>query len=189
MFAIALILAEPPSAPATSPLEGAWKTACVPMWPNVRQGMIVTVTFTGETIDITSQVYAHDSCDTPTILIEMHGTILRTDPADGGVTFDYAAETFEMTLEAPDVVDTYNKPNSGCGLGGGWVLGQRRNVAGWNCPPIRFPVTGTRFYDRAWITGDTLRVGITAAALVNITPDKRPAVPGSPTFTRVEPGK
>lgn len=189
MFAIALLLASPLPTPAKSPLDGVWKTACIPMGLNGRHGMIVTFTFSGHAIAINSQIYAHNSCDAPTILIKVRGTVLQAVPAEGGMSFDYAMQTFEMTLDAPDVVDTYNKPNSGCGFGGGWVLGRPRDVSGRTCAPITFPTPGARLYDRAWITGDTLQIGVTAMAMSNTTPDKRPAVPGSPLFTRVKPGQ
>lgn len=188
MFAIALILAAPLPALVKSPLDGAWKTVCVPMGLDGRHGMIATVTFNDKAIAIGAQVYAHNSCDTATFHIQARGTVTRTDPAEGGFAFDYTLQTFEMTLDAPDVVDTYNKSNSGCGFGGGWVLGQPRDVAGRTCAPINFPMPRARLYDRAWITGDTMRIGVTAAAMGNATPDKRPALPGSPVFTRVTPG-
>ncbi len=93
-----------------------------------------------------------------------------------------------MTLAAPDVVETYNKPGSGCGFGGGWVLGQPRNVLSATCPPLTFPAAGTRIYDRVWIEGDTLRAGISLVPWANTSPDKRPAVPGALVFTRVKDG-
>lgn len=189
MFAIALMLAAPLPAPARSPLDGVWRTGCLPIGKNGRHGMITTLTIAGKRMTASAQIYGHNTCDIPTIRTEYRGAIVHTEPAEGGVAFDHDVKAVEMTIGLAEVVDVYNKPGSGCGFGRGWVIGKPRSVAGATCAPWTFPTVGTHLYERAWISGDSMKIGSMPVAWGNTAPDKRPAVPGMLAFTRVMPAK
>ena len=95
-----------------------------------------------------------------------------------------------MTADAADVVTTYNaNDKSGCGMGGGWALGVARSVEGRFCAPWTFPAIGTSLYERAWVSGDELRVGSFPAVWNNTSPDKRPTTPGLMVFHRQNRGE
>lgn len=165
-------------------IEGNWKTGCLPIGRNGRHGFVTTLAVRGTTLEAVSQVYAHADCDTPTIRTRYRGRIVATGGQAGTIDLDHVVEAIEMTLDAADVVQVYNKPGSGCGFGGGWHLGTARSIEGRTCAPWTFPIAGTRLYERMWVDGGRLRVGSFPTAWTNVTPEARPTAPGMLVFTR-----
>jgi hypothetical protein len=157
----------------------------MPIGRNGRHGFITSLTVTQKTLAAVAQVYAHSNCDTPTFRTTFHATIAAIDENGAAINLDHVVDAVEMTLDAADVVDTYNKPGSGCGFGGGWQRGVARSVAGRTCAPFVFPVAGTRLYERVWVDGDTLRLGSFPIVWANTSPERRPANPGGLVFERV----
>lgn len=185
LLAIPLVAGATPSpAPPTSPIIGTWKTGCMPIGRNGRHGFITTLTVKARTLTAVSQVYAHGSCDTPTLRTTYRATVAALGESDGTLDLDHVVDTIEMTIDAADVVAVYNKPGSGCGFGGGWQLGIARGVEGRICAPFSFPITGTRLYERVWIDGNKLRFGSFPIVWANTTPERRPTNPGGLTFER-----
>lgn len=179
------LLAAPVAPPAPPPIAGTWRTGCMPIGRNGRHGMITTLTATAKTLTAVSQVYAHNSCDTPTIRTTFRARITRAAESGGAIDLDQVVDAIEMTVDAPDVITVYNKPGSGCGFGGGWQQGQSRAVDGRNCAPFAFPVRGTRLYERVWIDRDRLRLGSFPIVWANTSPERRPTTPGAMTFERI----
>ena len=101
--------------PARAPLAGTWKTGCMPIGKNGRHGFVTTLTASGKSLTAVSQVYAHNSCDTPTIKTIYRATILAAGEKDGAIDMDHVVDAIEMTIDAADVVAVYNRPGSGCG--------------------------------------------------------------------------
>lgn len=174
-----------PSPPSRPSLAGTWKTACMPIGRNGRHGFVTTLTATGKTLTAVSQVYAHNSCDTPTIRTTYRAAITALDENGSAIDLDHVVDAVEMTVDAADVIAVYNKPGSGCGFGGGWQQGVPRAVAGRTCAPFNFPVAGTRLYERVWIDGGKLRLGSFPIVWANTSPERRPANPGGMVFERV----
>ncbi|MDB5680163.1 hypothetical protein [Sphingomonas bacterium] len=170
-----------------SPLEGVWKTDCRPIGKNGRHGFITRLEVKGRALTATTQIYAHNTCDTATVGTAYRGEIVRTAiAADGAIDFDHVVLAVTMTADAPDVVTTYNaNDTSGCGMGGGWQIGVPRGVEGRYCAPFTFPAVGVQLYERAWVAGDDLRIGSFPAVWNNTSPDKRPMTPGTMVFHRL----
>jgi hypothetical protein len=169
-------------------IEGSWVTACLPIGKNGRHGFITRLEIKRGRITASSQIYAHSNCDTPTVHTDYRGKIADMRPGDDGVTdFDHEVIEITTTADHPEVVTIYNAgdPGSGCGLGGGWQLGVARAVDGRTCAPWTFPAARTRLYERAWISGDELRIGSFPSVWNNTTPEKRPTAPGLLVFRRV----
>lgn len=169
-----------------SPIEGVWKTDCLPIGKNGRHGFVTRLEVVGKALTATTQIYAHNNCDTATVSTAYRGAIVATvTAADGAIDFDHVVTVITMTADAPDVVATYNASEaSGCGMGGGWKLGVARGVEGRTCAPWSYPVAGTRLYERAWVLGDDLRIGSFPAVWSNTSADKRPTTPGLLIFRR-----
>lgn len=157
----------------------------MPIGVGGRHGFITTLTVRGRKLSAASQVYAHANCDTPTIRTVYQGRITAAKERAGGIDLDHVVGSVTMTLDAADVVTTYNKPGSGCGFGGGWQLGLARGVEGRSCAPFTFPTANTRLYERVWLEGGKLRLGSFPVAWTNTTPERRPATPGGLTFDRL----
>jgi len=173
---------------ARSAIDGSWQTGCLPIGKNGRHGFVTRLEIKRGRMTASSQIYAHSTCDTPTVHTEYRGKIVSERSAGEGVTdFDHEVEAITTTADAPDVVTIYNAGNSGsgCGLSGGWQLGVARAVDGRTCAPWTFPTAGTRLYERAWIAGDELRIGSFPSVWANVAPDKRPTAPGLLVFHRV----
>jgi hypothetical protein len=173
-------------AAARPKIEGSWQTGCLPIGKNGRHGFITRLEIKHGRITASSQIYAHNNCDTPTVHTEYRGKIIDMRSGDDGVTdFDHEVAAITTTADDPEVVTIYNGSNSGCGFGGGWQLGVARAVDGRTCAPWTFPAAGTRLYERGWIAGDELRIGSFPTVWTNTTPEKRPASPGLLVFHRV----
>jgi hypothetical protein len=167
-------------------IEGSWQTGCLPIGKNGRHGFITRMEIKRGRITASSQIYAHNNCDTPTVHTEYRGKIVGMRSGDDGVTnFDHEVVAITTTADDPEVVTIYNASNSGCGFGGGWQLGVARAVDGRTCTPWTFPAKGTRLYERGWIAGDELRIGSFPTVWTNTTPEKRPTSPGLLIFRRV----
>lgn len=165
-----------------------WQTACLPIGKNGRHGFVTRLNIARGTIAASSQIYAHNNCDTPTVRMEYRGAMKTvTATADGAVDFDHRVEALTQTADDPEAVSIYNAgaPGSGCGLGGGWQLGVARAVDGRTCAPWTFPRIGTMLYERGWVAGDELRIGSLPSVWDNTAPDKRPTAPGLLVFHRV----
>lgn len=175
-------------AAARSAIKGSWQTGCLPIGKNGRHGFITRLEIKRGRIIASSQIYAHNSCDTPTVRTAYRGKIvgMRT-MSDGVIDFDHDVIAITTIPDDPEVVTIYNagKPDSGCGLGGGWQLGVARSVAGRTCAPWTFPAAGTRLYERGWVAGDELRIGSFPTVWTNTAPEKRPTSPGLLVFRRV----
>lgn len=172
--------------PAPSPIEGSWKTGCVPIGQNGRHGLITRLTVEGSRLTVRSQLYAHDGCDRPTILTEYQGHLARVQPASGGVELDHAVRNVTMRIDAADVLPFYNSGEAGAGCGlTAWELGVSRSVAGRTCTPFVLPAEDAMLYERAWIEGNTMRLGSLPMAWTNSTPEKRAAAPAPLVFERV----
>jgi hypothetical protein len=190
VLAPALAMLAAPQAAISAPrpaIDGVWKSDCLPIGKNGRHGFIVRLEIKGKQIAAAAQVYAHSSCDMPTVLTEYRGTIAKMrSNGDGSVDFDHVVEAITTTANHPEVVTIYNgNAASGCGFGGGWQLNVARAVDGRTCAPWTFPKAGTRLYERAWVAGDDLRIGSLPSRWDNVTPDKRPTAPGALVFHRV----
>jgi hypothetical protein len=175
-------------AAARSAIEGSWQTSCLPIGKNGRHGFITRLEIKRGRISASSQIYAHNSCDTPTVRTAYRGKIVgRRAMSDGVIDFDHDVIAITTIPDDPEVVTIYNagKPDSGCGLGGGWQLGVARSVAGRTCAPWTFPAAGTRLYERGWVAGDELRIGSFPTVWINTAPEKRPTSPGLLVFRRV----
>jgi hypothetical protein len=186
-FAAALAGALPAgTAPPTprSALHGTWKTGCMPIGRNGRHGFITTLTIARGKLVAVSQVYAHANCDTPTVRTSYRATIAAIRENGPTVDLDHVVDAVEMTANAADVVEAYNKPGSGCGFGGGWRLDVPRGIEGRTCAPFTFPAAGTRLYERVWIEGDKLRLGSFPTVWANTAPERRPTRPGGLAFER-----
>jgi hypothetical protein len=171
---------------APSPLEGVWETGCVPIGKGGRHGYVTRLTVAGKKVTVTSQLYARNDCDRPTILTEYSGELTRLTRRDGTIDFDHVVRDATMKVDAADALAMYNSgaPDHGCGMSG-WQLGVARSVAGKTCAIFVMPALDATLYERAWIQGETLRVGSFPVEWSNTTPDKRPAAPGQLTFMRV----
>lgn len=186
LFVIGAAPAAPTPTPRVGWIDGRWSSDCTPIGKNGRHGFIVSVTIRGKSIEATSQTYAHNNCDTPTVRVVYRGRIvLRANGAastgsDHIVDFDHVAVAVTMTANDPEVVAIYNadNANAGCGFGGGWRLNVPRSIAGRACAPFTFPASGARFYERAWRNGLQLRIGGFPLVWTNTSPDKRPTAPG-----------
>lgn len=191
ILGLSLALAATPyraEAATRSAIEGSWRTGCLPIGKNGRHGFITRLEIKGRAMVASSQVYAHNTCDTPTVRTDYRGTIADVkNGAEGIVDFDHDVDAITTTADDPEVVTIYNagNPGSGCGLGGGWQLGIARAVDGRTCAPWTFPAAGTRLYERAWIVADELRIGSFPNVWNNTAPDKRPVAPGLLVFRRV----
>ncbi len=185
MILVLALLASPIAEAPPSPLEGSWKTGCAPIGEKGRHGFITTLTVRGDTLAVAAQLYAHADCDTPTVRARYVATIAAVRPRDGAIDVDHVVETIDVTLDAPDVVQLYNAPGSGCGFGGGWQQGVPRKVEGRRCAPFRFPDVGTRLFERGWLDGNRLRLGSLPTAWDNSAAERRPARPGELVFERV----
>jgi hypothetical protein len=173
-------------AAARPAIEGSWQTACLPIGKNGRHGFITRLEIKRGRITASSQIYAHNSCDTPTVHTEYRGKIVGSRSGGDGVTdFDHEVLAITTTADDPEVVTIYNASNSGCGFGGVWQLGVARDVSGRTCAPWTFPAAGTRLYERGWVAGDELRIGSFPTVWTNTTPEKRPTSPGLLVFRRV----
>ena len=171
-----------------SGIEGSWQTGCLPIGKDGRHGFITRLEIKRGKITASSQIYAHNSCDTPTVRTDYRGKIVDMRSGDGGVIdFDHDVIAITTTADDPEVVTIYNagKPDSGCGMGGGWQLGVARNVHGRTCAPWTFPAAGARLYERGWVAGDQLRIGSFPSVWTNTAPEKRPTSPGLLVFHRV----
>lgn len=175
-----------PAAPARSPIAGVWKTECKPIGKNGRHGFITTLEVKGKALTATSQIYAHNNCDMPTVLTTYRGKITATAAGPAGAfDLDHVVTAITMTPNHEEVVTIYNRDSqSGCGFDGGWALGVERGVEGRFCAPFTFPLAGTKLYERAWVSGDELRIGSFPIVWTNTTPEKRPATPGLMVFHR-----
>ena len=174
-------------APARPTIEGSWQTGCLSIGKNGRHGFITRLEIKHGRISATSQIYAHNNCDTLTVRTDYRGRIVDMRArGDGAIDFDHDVIAITTTPDDPEVVTIYNagKPDSGCGLGGGWQLGVARNVAGRTCAPWTFPAAGTRLYERGWVSGDELRIGSFPTVWTNTAPEKRPTSPGLLAFHR-----
>jgi hypothetical protein len=169
-----------------SPIEGVWKSDCLPIGKNGRHGFVTRLEVKGNALTATTQIYGHNTCDNPTVSTAYRGTIVATaTDDDGAFQFDHVVNAITMTADADDVVATYNASEaSGCGLGGGWKLNVARDVAGRFCAPFTFPAAGTRLYESAWFAGGDLRIGSFPIVWTNSAPDKRPTTPGLMVFHR-----
>jgi hypothetical protein len=169
-------------------IEGSWQTGCLPIGKNGRHGFITRMEIKRGRITASSQIYAHNNCDTPTVHTEYRGKIVDMRSEDDGVTaFDHEVVAITTTADDPEVVTIYNAGNtgSGCGFGGGWQLGVARAVDSRTCTPWTFPAKGTHLYERGWLAGDELRIGSFPTVWTNTTPEKRPTSPGLLVFRRV----
>jgi len=189
---LALVIGAAPARadkPRPTAIEGNWESACMPIGKNGRHGFTARLEIRRGKIAATVQVYAHSTCDIPTVRNDYRGTVasIRTND-DGSVDFDHVVEAITMTPDFPEVVTIYNGNAAvGCGFSGGWTLHVVRAVDGRTCAPWTFPKAGTRLYERAWVAGDELRIGSFPSAWNNVTPDKRTMAPGALVFHRVAP--
>ena len=190
LSALALVFAgSPPLSAAPSPkarIAGMWKTECKPIGKNGRHGFITRLEVKGRALTATTQIYAHNNCDIPTVRTIYRGTMtVVAEGPDGAIDFDHIVKAITMTPDHEEVVTAYNGGGqSGCGYGGGWTLGVARGVEGRYCAPFTFPVAGTKLYERAWVSGNELRIGSFPVVWTNIAPDKRPTAPGLMVFRR-----
>lgn len=169
-------------------IDGVWQTGCLPIGKNGRHGFVTRLEIARGKISASTRIYAHNSCDTPTVLMDYRGSITKETPGtDGAIDFDHRVEKITTTAQDPEVVTIYNagNPGSGCGFGGGWQLGVARPVEGRTCAPWTFPAAGTGLYERGWVSGDELRIGSFPTVWDNTTPEKRPTTPGLLVFRRV----
>lgn len=184
-LAAALVACTPRQSAPTHALTGVWQTGCAPVGENGRHGFVTTLELHDGWIDATSQLYARATCDTPTIRAHYRGRITALRDEAGTIDLDHRVHRIDMTLQAADVVDAYNRPGSGCGFGEGWKLGVARPIAGRICAPFAFPAAGTRLYERLWIEGAELRPGNIPFTWTNTAPVLRPATPGTQRFRRI----
>ncbi|SHM96333.1 hypothetical protein [Roseibium suaedae] len=174
-------------------LAGSWKTACLPIGKNGRHGMTVALNIpqeTGQTgegpIEAVAQLFAKADCAVPTVHVVYEGKVALTQEAIGQFLVDQDTGSVTMTPQAEDVVGFYNaKPEEmGCGLSG-WQLNQPRDVSGKTCSQTRFPETGSRVYDRAWLESGTLRFGVFPLKWDLTDPTQRAGERGPVVFERV----
>lgn len=182
-FAAPLGAARPVS--ASSKLEGEWVSQCSPVGQNGRHGSIVRLTIKGNSILAAGQVYAHTSCDQPTMKGGFAGIVRRVRDNGDRIALDYELRDAGMTLQRPEVVDYYNS-HGGCGLSG-WRLGIRKSILGHRCGSLDMPAGGQMLYDSAWVSGDELRMGAFPLDTSNRSPEARPVGPARLVFRRVLP--
>ncbi|THD36793.1 MAG: hypothetical protein E7773_07275 [Sphingomonas sp.] len=194
LLALSLPFTGPPLAAKRAPrlaLDGVWKTDCLPIGKNGRHGFVTRLEISGMAVVAATQIFAHNTCDVPTVATDYRAVMVSWRTMDDGTTdFEHDVRSITMTPDAEDVVATYNASQaSGCGLGGGWKLNVARDVAGRFCAPFAFPATGTRLYERAWVSGDEMRIGSFPIVWTNTSPDRRPTTPGLMVFHRQSVGR
>ena len=171
----------PPENPGRQ-LGGTWVSDCTPIGRDDRHGYIATVNFRGDRLGATIQMYARNTCDTPTFRIDYRGDRLQLERRGDRIAIRQRAVSITLTPQDPSVVLIYNRPGGGCGLDN-WQLGIARTVAGRACGPLAFPAERATLFDSIWVTGDG---NIHFAALPTRWLDNEAAVPGRPSASRFQ---
>lgn len=172
-------------ASSASPLEREWVSDCTPVGLNGRHGQIVRLVITPSGIAATGQLYAHNSCDAPTIRSEYWGLIRRVSSSAARWELDYELSDVTFTILSDEVTAVYNK-SAGCGLTD-WRINIPRSVAGRHCAPFDIPPHGQMLFESAWIAGEQLRLGAFPVLSTNRSAEMRPADPGPVVFHREGP--
>jgi hypothetical protein len=184
-----LALATPPAAFAqetSSSLNGEWTSDCLAIGKNDRHGYITRILVSGKDVTATSQVYAKNTCQTPTVQVKFKGELL-TESTDGDhARIEYVVRSITTTPNIRDVVDHYNKETddqAGCGLKS-WEENVPLSVAGKKCGPFTFAAQGTHLFDTVWIDGNELRFGAFPIKWTSISPEKAPTKPLDTVYYR-----
>lgn len=184
-----LALAAPPSAFAqekTSNLNGEWTSDCLAIGKNDRHGYITRIMVSGKDVTATSQVYAKNTCQTPTVQVNFKGELVTEKADDDRTRIEYVVRSITTTPNIQDVVDHYNKDTvdqAGCGLKG-WKENVPLSVAGKTCGPFTFAAEGTHLFDSIWIDGNQLRFGAFPIKWTVTSPEKAPIKPLDTVYHR-----
>ena len=173
------------SVPTAPKLEGEWVSDCTPIGVDGRHGQIIRLVITRNRIEATGLLYAHNTCDVPTIRSEYSGAIRQITEGVGRLELDYEVRDATFTILRDDIVAIYNK-SAGCGLAD-WQIDKPKSVAGRRCTPIDLPARGQMLFESAWVAGAELRLGAFPLLSANSSPEARPVIPGPMAFHRVAP--
>jgi hypothetical protein len=166
-------------------LSGEWTTDCLPIGKNDRHGYISHVMIKDGTIEATSQIYAKNNCETPTVKVQYKGKLSEGPAKDGYIDFSQEVGDITFTLNSDDVSKFYNKDAKGAGCGlSDWKTNQPVSVAGRTCAPFSFAGAGTTLFDRAWVGGNQLRFGNFPSKWDATEEVQRPTAPSKTVFYR-----
>lgn len=169
-----------------SNLNGEWTTDCLAIGKNDRHGYITRITIEDKEMTATSQIYAKNSCQTPTVQVNFKGELVHEESDGDLARIEYAVRSITTTPNIKDVVDHYNKDTpdqAGCGLKG-WEENAALSVAGKTCGPFSFAAEGTHLFDTIWIEGNQLRFGAFPTVWTNTSPEKAPSKPSETAYHR-----
>ena len=184
-----LILAAPPSASAqdtSSNLNGEWTSDCLSIGKNDRHGYITRIMVRGEELTATSQIYAKNTCRTPTVQVNFRGKLVTTKAGGDRTQIEYVVNSITTTANIQDVVDHYNKDTddqAGCRLKG-WTENVPLSVAGKTCGPFTFAAEGTHLFDAIWINGNQFRFSAFPTLWTVTSPEKVPTKPLATVYYR-----
>jgi hypothetical protein len=165
---------------AAAQLDGSWVSDCLPIGQGGRHGYITTIRFDRDRIEARSQVYARNSCDTPTFRVDYEGRVIHLQALGDRTSLRHRALSVTLTPQDPSVVEIYNREGGGCGLRA-WQIGAARSVAGRSCGPYSFPTEQSTLFDSIWTDPDG---PIRFAAFPIIWIDDPEAVPAQPSENR-----
>jgi hypothetical protein len=166
-------------------LSGDWTTDCLPIGKNNRHGYISHIVIRDGSVEATSQLYAKNTCQTPTVKVRYTGRLVEGVAKDGYVDVSQEVGGITFTLNSDDVSAFYNKnsKDAGCGLAD-WRTNQAVSVAGRTCAPFSFAPAGSTIFDRAWLSGNQLRFGNFPSKWDAIDSTHRPTAPSETIFYR-----
>lgn len=160
-------------------LAGEWTSDCLPIGKNGRHGSITRVRINDREIVATSQIYAKNSCQTPTVQVNYRGTLSDVSVKEQYINFTHAVRAITFTPNIDDVVRHYNKASDGAGCGlKDWKTNIPVSVAGRTCTPLSFAGEGVTLYDRAWLDDGDLRFGNFPFLWSAVSEADRPSKPG-----------
>ena len=188
LYAIAIAMPVPVNASDANTLPsltGEWTTDCLPIGKNGRHGYVTKIKFADDMLTATSQLYAKNTCQTPTVQVNYSGELMADESRETYIDFSHKVMKITFTLTADDVTAFYNKDfqTTGCGIAD-WKTNVAMSVAGRSCGPFSFAEEGTVLYDRAWTEGDQLRFGNFPSLWTAISAAQRPHKPIEVVFHR-----
>lgn len=184
-----LALAAPAAAFAQdkpSNLNGEWTSDCLSIGKNDRHGYVTRIVVSGKDVTATSQVYAKNTCQRPTVQVNFKGELLTEDADGNHARIEYVVRSITTTPNISDVVDHYNRETAdqaGCGLKG-WEENVPLSVAGKRCGPFTFAAEGIRLFDTVWIKGNELRFGAFPVKWTTTSPEQAPTTPLETVYYR-----
>jgi hypothetical protein len=134
-------------------LGGTWVSECLPIGENGRHGYIATITFARRHVEANVQLFARNTCDTPTLKVEYRGERLRLQSLGNRIALRQRSVSVTLVPQDESVVRIYNRPGGGCGLQD-WRINVPKPVAGRDCGPFPFPTEGAALFDSIWVNGD-----------------------------------